>query len=58
MLYRVVMDVPTDAGRVRVFVDLIGFQRGRTVVTLGFSNVSAPLRGQLVLARKVAAHAS
>jgi hypothetical protein len=58
VLYRVVMDVPTDAGRVRVFVDLIGFQRGRTVVTLGFSNVSAPLRGQLVLARKVAARAS
>jgi hypothetical protein len=55
VLYRVVMDVPTDAGRVRMFVDLLGFQRGRTVVTLGFSNVLAPLRGELVLARKVAA---
>jgi hypothetical protein len=57
VLYRIVMDVPTNAGRVRVFLDVLGFQRGRSIVTLGFSNVSAPLRGQLVLARKVAARA-
>jgi hypothetical protein len=57
VLYRIVMDVPTNAGRVRVFLDVHGFQRGRSIVTLGFSNVNAPLRGQLVLARKVAARA-
>jgi hypothetical protein len=57
VLYRIVMDVPTNAGRVRVFLDVLGFQRGRSIVTLGFSNLNAPLRGQLVLARKVAARA-
>jgi hypothetical protein len=55
VLYRVVMEVPTNAGRVRVFLDFLGFQKGRTAVVLGFSNVNAPLHGQLVLARKVAA---
>lgn len=55
VLYRIEMDVPTDAGRVRVFLDVLGFQRGRSIVTLGFSNIGAPLRGQLVLARNVAA---
>ncbi len=57
LLYRVVMEVPADAGRLRVFVDFISFQRGRTTVTLGFSSPIAPLPGQLVLARKVAARA-
>jgi hypothetical protein len=57
VLYRIVMDVPTDSVRVRVFLDVLGFQRGRSIITLGFSNVNAPLRGPLVLARKVAARA-
>jgi hypothetical protein len=57
VLYRVVMDVPTQAGNVRVFVDLLGFQRGRTAVTLSFGSVERPLGGQLVLARKLLARA-
>jgi hypothetical protein len=55
ILYRVVMEVATSQGPIRAFVDLLGFQRGRTHVTLGFSNVGSPIGGQLPLARKIAA---
>jgi hypothetical protein len=55
ILYRVVMEVSTPNGRVRAFVDLLGFQRGRTHVTLAFSDVNAPIRGQLAVGRAVAA---
>jgi hypothetical protein len=57
ILYRVVPEVSTPNGRVRAYVDLLGFQRGRTHVTLGFSGVGAPLRGQLAIGRSVAARA-
>jgi hypothetical protein len=40
-----------------VFVDLLGFQRGRTAVTLSFGSAERPLGGQLTLARKVLARA-
>jgi hypothetical protein len=55
ILYRVVLEVATASGRIRAFVDLFAFQRGRTHVTLAFSKVSAPLGGQLAVARSVAA---
>ncbi len=55
ILYRVVMEVTTPNGPVRAYVDLLGFQRGRTHVTLGFSSISAPLSGQLAVGRSVAA---
>jgi hypothetical protein len=55
VVYRIVMDFPSDAGRVRVFVDLVAFQRGRTAVTLGFSSANASLGGQLAVARKIVA---
>jgi hypothetical protein len=55
ILYRIVMEVPTAAGRLRVFVDLLGFQRGRTHVTLTSASPGAPIRGQLSVARSVAA---
>jgi hypothetical protein len=57
ILYRVVLEVATPNGRVRAYVDLLGFQRGRTHVTLAFTNLSAPLGGQLAVARSVAARA-
>lgn len=57
VLYRIVMEVRTDAGRIRLFGDLVGFQRGRTAVTLSFFSPIEPIRGQLVLARKIAARA-
>jgi hypothetical protein len=57
VLYRFVMEVPTDFGRVRVFVDIVGFQRGRTAVALAFSRAGAPPRGELRVARKVLARA-
>ena len=53
--FRIVMEVPTAAGRVRVYVDLLAFQRGRTGVTLSFTGVAAPVRGQLELGRAIAA---
>lgn len=57
VLYRVVVDVPTNGGRVRVFLDFLGFQKGRTAVVLGFSYPNAPLGGHLALGRKVGARA-
>jgi hypothetical protein len=53
ILYRVVMEVPIDTGRLRVFVDIVGFQRGRTAVALVFGSAYAPVRGALGVARKV-----
>jgi hypothetical protein len=55
ILYRIVMEVPTDSGRLRIFVDLVAFQRGRTAVALVFSSAYAPVRGELGAARKVLA---
>lgn len=55
--YRIVMEVSTEAGPIRAFIDVFGFQRGRTHVTLVFSDVGAPIRGQLSLARSIAARA-
>ena len=55
ILYRVVMEVTTPNGPVRAYVDLLGFQRGRTHATLVFSSVGAPLGGQLAVGRSVAA---
>jgi hypothetical protein len=57
IFYRVLMDVPTDTGRLRIFVDILGFQRGRTAVALVFSSAYAPVRGEMAVARKVVARA-
>jgi hypothetical protein len=55
ILYRAVLEVMTGAGPVRAYIDLLGFQRGRTHVTITFSNLGTPLGGQLSVARSVAA---
>jgi hypothetical protein len=55
VLYRIVMEVPTSVGRIRVYVDIVGFQRGRTTVALAFGSAEAPPRGHLGVAAKVAA---
>jgi hypothetical protein len=55
ILYRVVMDVQTGADRVRVYVDLLAFQRGRTAVAISFTGAGAPVRGQLGVGRAIAA---
>ena len=55
--YRIVTSVAADAGRVRIYVDLVGFRRGRTLVALFFTVARAPIRGQLDLARTVARRA-
>jgi hypothetical protein len=55
--YRVVMAVATRNGTVRVYLDLLGFQRGRTAVVLTFTRPQAPIAGQLALARILAARA-
>jgi hypothetical protein len=57
MAYRVVISVATDRGAVRVYVDFVGFQRGRTAVLLAFTAGRAPITGQALLARAVAARA-
>jgi hypothetical protein len=55
--YRVVMAVPTQSGTVRVYLDLLGFQRGRTAVALTFTRAQAPIAGQMALARTLVARA-
>jgi hypothetical protein len=55
--YRIVLSVQTDRGAVRVYVDLIDFRRSRTLVTLAFTAGLAPIRGQVALARAIAARA-
>jgi hypothetical protein len=57
MAYRVVVSIATDARAVRVYIDFLGFQRGRTAVLLAFTSAEAPLTGQAMLARAVAARA-
>lgn len=57
ILYRLVMEVQSGAGPIRVFVDLLGFQKGRTHVTLTSGSPNAPIRGLLSVARSVAARA-
>jgi hypothetical protein len=52
-----VISVATDRGAVRVYVDFVGFQRGRTAVLLAFTAGRAPITGQALLARVVAARA-
>jgi hypothetical protein len=54
IVYRIVLEVRTDAGAVPVYVDLLAFQRGRTGATLTFANAGSPLPGQLAIARSVA----
>ncbi|MGH3082436.1 MAG: hypothetical protein ACRDNH_15075 [Gaiellaceae bacterium] len=55
--YRIVLEIQAGGGTVRVYVDLIAFQRGRTGVSLTFGNVGSPLRGELAVARSIVARA-
>jgi hypothetical protein len=57
MAYRVVLSVATDRGAVPVFVDFLGFQRGRTSALLAFTGGRAPITHQGEVARAVAARA-
>lgn len=57
MAYRVVLSVATGDGAVRVYVDFLGFQRGRTAALLAFTGAGAPITGRVPLARAVAARA-
>ena len=54
--YRIVASVATAVGRTRIYVDVIGFRRGRTLVGLYFSGVT-PVGGRLAVARAIAARA-
>jgi hypothetical protein len=54
--YQIVMSVATGTRRTRIYVDLIGFQRGRTLVGTYFSGTS-PVPGRLAVARSIARRA-
>lgn len=55
--YRIVTSIATGAGsRLRIYVDLIGFQRRRTLVGTYFSGTS-PVAGRLAVVRSIAARA-
>ena len=57
MAYRVVLSVATDRGAVPVYVDFLGFQRGRTSALLAFTGGYAPITHQGAVARAAAARA-
>jgi hypothetical protein len=57
MAYRIVLSVATDSGAVRVYVDFLGFQRGRTAVLLAFTAARDPITRRVPLARTVVARA-
>ncbi len=57
MAYRVTLSVATTRGAVPVYVDFLGFRRGRTVVLLAFTAGGAPITHQRQVARAVAARA-
>jgi hypothetical protein len=52
--YRIVMSVLNGLTPTRVYMDLLGFQRGRTIVGLYFTGTK-PISGGLAVARSVAA---
>lgn len=57
MAYRVALSVATDRGTVPVYIDFLGFRRGRTAVLLAFTGGGAPITHQRQVAHAVAARA-
>ncbi len=55
--FRIVFSFKTGRGTMPVYLDLIDFRRDRTIVTLAFTAAQAPIRGQVALARAIAARA-
>ena len=51
---RAVLSVAAGAGRLRLYMDVVGVQRGRSGVSLFFTG-TAPVAGRLAVARSVAA---
>jgi hypothetical protein len=54
--YRIVMTVGTGSNRIRLYMDVIGFQRGRTLVGVYFAGTK-PVLGRVAVARSIAARA-
>jgi len=54
--YRIRLSVAAGAKRVRLYVDLVALQRGRTIAALFFTGTD-PVAGRLAVARAVAARA-
>jgi len=57
MAYRILLSFKTARGPMPVYLDLVAVRRGRTLVTLAFTAARAPIKGQVSLARAVAARA-
>ncbi len=57
MAYRILFSFKTARGPMPVYLDLVVVRRGRTLVTLAFTAARAPIKGQVALARAVAARA-
>jgi hypothetical protein len=56
LAFRIVMSVPVATGKTPIYMDVVGFRRGRTVVGLYFTGLK-PVAGRLATARSVAARA-
>jgi hypothetical protein len=53
--YRIVASVEAGGAAVRVYLDVLGFQRGRSIVALFFTGAHRPVPGQVRVAQAVAA---
>lgn len=54
LLYRIVLDIPAGSNKIRFFLDVLSFQRGRSVVTLTFGSPKVPIDGRVALGRLLA----
>lgn len=53
--WRVVVTIRARGTSVRLYLDVLGVQRGRSIVGLFFTSATKPFPGQVALARRVAA---
>ena len=54
-LYRLVGTLTVQGRTIRVYMDVLAFQRGRSITSLVSSGLGGPIRGQTAVARLIAA---
>jgi hypothetical protein len=54
-LYRLVGRLTIQGRTIRVYMDVLAFQRGRSITSLVSSGLGGPIRGQAAVARLIAA---
>jgi hypothetical protein len=55
VLYRLVGTLTVRGQTIRIYMDVLAFQRGRSITALFSTGFGGPIRGQTALARVIAA---